>query len=384
MEWLPPELFAGESKQDDIVYIRDRAGTLSEVWFRSLNNPEKFKSTDVGAVFVDEATEATEDEIRFLKGRLRWNRAPYRPMYFTTNPCPKSHWLYERFVSKARPGVNRLLQASTYENRENLPAGYIEELERTYPADWIEMYLKGEFGITLEGVPVMPGFRATTEINGVRIPWHVAAAQYDPSRPLKRGWDPGRVRPAASVWQVGENGQWRKLWERMGNNQPGNVFIPAVKNELADRFPGAFWQDYADPQVYEQNKEDGRSWADELRDNGIVPIKIPRTSPGYRAGIFNRMLGQTTRDGQPMVVIDPYCDIAIEAYRGGYHSKKPILGKAVDDEPVKDGYYEHVVDADLYIILGAHQGSGTQSAGQKAKIGAAAKRHAKSYGGNRA
>lgn len=383
MEWLPPELYLGERKSDDIVFLRDRSGGASEVWFRSLNNPEKFKSAEIGAAFVDESTEASIDEVQLLKSRLRLSGTLYRPIYFTTNPCNKSHWMFDKFVTKAQEGITKLVRASTYENRHNLPPGYIEELERTYPADWIEVYLKGEFGITLEGLPVTPGFRKSTEINGIRVPWHVASVKYDPELPIKRGWDPGRVRPACGVWQVGKNGQWRKLWEKLGNNQPGNIFIPLVKNELNDRFPGAYWQDFADPQVFEQNKEDGRSWADELQRSGISVERIPRTSPGYRADVFGRMLEQTTNDGQPLVVIDPFCDISIEAYMGGYHKKKPELGKAIDDEPVKDGYYEHIVDADQYIIVGAYKGAGQMSKASGARMKEAAGKRARSYGGKR-
>jgi len=364
MEWLPRDLYVGERKSDDIVFLRARNGGVSEVWFRSLNNPEKYKSTEIGAYWIDEATEAKQEEFRLLASRLRLPAAShYRPGFLTTNPCPKSHWLYDEFVTKHEEGSTLLVQASTYDNRHNLPPGYIEELERTYPPDWIDMYLKGEFGITLEGMPVTPQFRPVVEINGVKVHWHVAPRklEWDRNLSLKRSWDPGRIRPACVVWQVSKKGQWMKLWELMGNNHPGNIFIPMVKRILTDKFEGAHYQDYADPQVYEQNKEDGRSWNDELVDNGIRVIKIPRTSPNARADLMNKMMSQTTRDGEPLIVIDPTCEISIEAYRGGWHRAKPEMGRPIHDDPVKDGYYEHLMDADGYLIVGAYQGMGSGS-----------------------
>ena len=47
MEWLPSELFAGERKQDDIVYIRARDGGVSEVWLQSprLSRSLRFQPT---------------------------------------------------------------------------------------------------------------------------------------------------------------------------------------------------------------------------------------------------------------------------------------------------------------------------------------------------
>jgi len=385
MEWLPPELFAGEKKSEDIVYIRDRTGGVSEVLFRSLNKPEKFKSIEIGAFWIDEATEATETEFQFLIGRLRLNASRhYRPSLLTTNPCPKSHWIYKKFgPGNADKSLDLLLQTSTYENRDNLPPGYIEELERTYPSDWIEMYLKGHFGITLEGVPVFPNFRGVTQINGVNVNWHIAPQPLDWDRnlPLKRGWDPGRVRPATVVWQISKTQQWQKLWEFLGHNQPGNIYIPLVKNLLADRFPGGAWQDYMDPQGFERSKVDDRSWYDELVHNGINPIKIPRTSPSSRADVFNRMLSETNRDSQPKILIDPMCEIGIEAYRGGYHRAKPEFGKAISDDPIKDGYYEHIVDADGYLLVGTYEGNLPSSPFQRGNLRRAAKKRSLSYGG---
>lgn len=382
MEWLPPDLFAGEKKSDDLVYIRDRNGTRSEVMFRSLNNPEKFKSVESGGVGIDEATEATQDEFNMLWGRR--NRLPhvhYPSMYLTTNPCNKSHWLYEMFVAKAVTGETRLIQSSTYENRANLPKGYIEELEKTYPPDWIEMYLKGEFGITLEGVPVTPGFKPTNIINQIRVPWHVASKtlSWDKHLPLRRGWDPGRVRPACSVWQKSASGQWRKLWERLGHNIPGDRFIPLVKEINSDLFPEASWLDYMDPAGFQPSQVDDRSWFDLLDEHGIRVIRIPKTSPTVRADIFNKLLGQTTVEGQPAIVIDPACDIAVEAYRGGWHRKKPEMGKSNTDDPVKDGYYEHIADSDGYVFVGGHQAAAHRHKGDRSEAYDKARARAKSY-----
>ena len=232
-------------------------------------------------------------------------------------------------------------------------------------------------------MPVTPQFRPVVEINGVKVHWHVAPKnlEWDRNLSLKRSWDPGRIRPACVVWQVTKQGQWRKLWEMMGNNHPGNIFIPMVKRILNEKFDGAHYQDYADPQVYEQNKEDGRSWNDELVDNGIRVIKIPRTSPNARADLMNKMMSQTTRDGEPLIVIDPACEISIEAYRGGWHRAKPEMGRPIHDDPVKDGYYEHLMDADGYLIVGAYQGmgSGSLSKMDRDKLRIRSKKRRRSY-----
>ncbi|MGI0015530.1 MAG: hypothetical protein ACREBU_19105, partial [Nitrososphaera sp.] len=150
--------------------------------------------------------------------------------------------------------------------------------------------------------------------------------------------------------------------------------------DLADRFPGALWHDYMDPAGFQPSQIDDRSWYDELSYNGINVIKIPKTSPSSRADILNRMMHQTTKDGQPLVVCDPSCDITIEAWRGGWHRRKPELGKPVHDDPMKDGYYEHLMDADGYIFVGTYeQPSGRHTTATATKIREAMKKQARSY-----
>ncbi len=54
----------------------------------------------------------------------------------------------------------------------------------------------------------------------------------------------------------------------------------------------------------------------------------------------------------PGVVIHPRCEHFIAGIEGGYCRVKPKDGRQMDIKPYKDGFYEHVQDANRYIIDG--------------------------------
>lgn len=51
------------------------------------------------------------------------------------------------------------------------------------------------------------------------------------------------------------------------------------------------------------------------------------------------------------------CQALIEGYAGGYTYALPRPGHRLKEEPVADGFYEHLMDADRYIEVGLALGS---------------------------
>jgi PBSX family phage terminase large subunit len=72
----------------------------SKVLFMGLDEPQKAGSLNLGWVFIDEASEMTEDDYKMLLGRLRLNKVPVRQMFLATNPANVTHWLYNRFYKE--------------------------------------------------------------------------------------------------------------------------------------------------------------------------------------------------------------------------------------------------------------------------------------------
>lgn len=61
-----------------------------------LDNTAKIMSSEFDLIFVQEATEASEDEWEMLTTRLRHSIAPYRQIIGDCNPDAPSHWLKRR------------------------------------------------------------------------------------------------------------------------------------------------------------------------------------------------------------------------------------------------------------------------------------------------
>jgi hypothetical protein len=53
--------------------------------------------------------------------------------------------------------------------------------------------------------------------------------------------------------------------------------------------------------------------------------------------------------GQPKLLIDPECEILIEAFEGGYCNMKGLRDD--DIRPMKDGVFDHIMDAFRYITM---------------------------------
>ncbi len=356
-EEVPPDLIAGEDRSEDLTYLHAKGGALSTIFWRSFEDSpkdwQKFRSMDFGDIFIDEASEAPSGLVDILIGRLRTKAVPLRSINFISNPIPKDHWLYKRFND---PNVDtnrrRWFLGTTYENRANLPPGYIEDMEEAYKdrPEMIDILLKGQAGRIPDGLPVFRHYRRS---NG-GVVWHYRP-NLEPTegQPILRGWDFGAVRPAV-IWM-----QWgarkRVFREKMGHNTNTREFGRYIKELSTEMFPGFAFRDFCDPQGWAVNPSDGGSDVKELHGIDIFPVRIKKTNPGWRANLLDEMLLRTVNTGEgvePEFQLDQSCTILDGAFIGGYKRPEPIPEEEVDDEPVKDGYYEHPIDALGFVMVG--------------------------------
>ena len=116
--------------------------------FKGMDDSEKIKSiTGITDIWVEEATEFTEEDIEQLNLRLRAQKGSLQ-MFFSFNPVSKANWVYRRWFAK---GVtiteDTVIHQSTYKDNEFLPAEYvatIEKMSRTNPT-YYRIYALGEF-----------------------------------------------------------------------------------------------------------------------------------------------------------------------------------------------------------------------------------------------
>jgi hypothetical protein len=143
-------------------------GDGSEVWFGGLDDKErteKILGGEYSTLFFNECSQIPWSSVQMAITRLAQRSevriAGVKPFtmkpraIFDCNPPPKSHWTYRVFVEGRDPDTKLPLpnaadfvafQMNPRDNRENLPAGYIEQTLMGLSARMRRRFLDGEFG----------------------------------------------------------------------------------------------------------------------------------------------------------------------------------------------------------------------------------------------
>ena len=134
-----------ENRNSEIVLING-----SRLYFRTLSNPENYKSFEYGFIEFEEGSMITEDAFTLLLGRLRqairpeWDEHFCYRFFIHTNPGGLRGWIYKRFINpKTRNKKYRYVNAPTTENIY-LNAAYVETLEEAYSKDQVQELIQGK------------------------------------------------------------------------------------------------------------------------------------------------------------------------------------------------------------------------------------------------
>lgn len=162
---------------DNMNYIKDRDYTYnkndklikfnngSEILFKGVEDPEKFKSLNLHWIELEEASQIPDASFIALLARLRgniranWTDFTYR-LFGHTNPQPNKGWLYKRFVEKPKDNY-RLIIAPTAQNIY-LPNHFVESLKEEYDEEYYRINVLGEFGDYSSGL-VVKGWSSANE-----------------------------------------------------------------------------------------------------------------------------------------------------------------------------------------------------------------------------
>jgi len=321
-----------------LAVIQSIGNTPSVVLFRALDDPVKFQSLELHYIYIDEAHEALRDEYtyHFLSKRLRLKGMPKHYFFLTSASPPKKSYLYQLFVEQK--SEDRICyKASTVENKDNLPPSYFKKLEEM-PVEYRRRYLEGEWGSDIYGKPVFTEFNRKLHVN--------ENLKYIPGLSVIRSWDFGFHRPVVLWLQIDHDGNLNVLDELVGLDIYLTDFADKVIKHSVKKFPFAEFEDTCDPSG-SQYTDKGKTSLEILRDFGITPF-YRRTPVLERVYMIKKLL-TTLRAGRPVLQIHPRCEVLIDAMLGGYHFPETTSPK-VKDEPFKDGYYDHVVDALGYAV----------------------------------
>jgi len=135
---------------------------------RTMDNPANIIGFKIGRALVDELdvlrADKARDAWRKIIARLRWPGDANISNGADVTTTPEGYKLtYELFKDDPKPSYG-LIQASTYDNRANLPAGYIESLVETYPDQLISAYLRGQF-VNLTSGRVYPNYERIKNVS---------------------------------------------------------------------------------------------------------------------------------------------------------------------------------------------------------------------------
>lgn len=158
-------------------------GVYSEVLFRHLDEAGQLGSLDLDGWWIDECHEPDGDAVpesvyKILKARLRGVVGPLRGL-ITSNSGGKN-WVWKNFFSSMKLEGHWGIAVSSWENKENLPPGYIEGLVANNDPDWVKRYIDCSFDV-FEG-QIFPEFnedRHTYDPAEVELEGGVIEAGFD-------------------------------------------------------------------------------------------------------------------------------------------------------------------------------------------------------------
>ncbi len=176
---------------------------------------------------------------------------------------------------------------------------------------------------------------------------HIKVVDYDGNLPLYRSLDFGFVNPFVCLWiQVDEEGVVRVIDEYVRSRATIDVHADEMKSRTACD-EGAVAGTFCDPAGKSVNDVTGTSAVRELRGLGIN-VRYRRS--GILEGIELVRRAIRAGDGSSRLIVSPRCERLIESLRC-YHYSEPGSRTAAVELPVKDGVYDHLIDALRYFFV---------------------------------
>lgn len=320
------------NKAENTLYFQNG----SVVIFRSMDEPNKYKSLNLGAFYVDELSEIDESVWLMLESRLRRNTVPRRTGFATTNP-EGHNWVWKKFVRDDGKNPDYgYFQAPTTEN-VYLPGDYVRGLLNSYPEAWVRRYIYADWS-AFEG-QVFPDFEP-------RYPYVVPHEEPDPEWPVYVAIDHGLHNPTAALWAA-QNPKTKALYVFQEYYEVGQLVEQHAANIkfMSRNYPVfAYW---IDPSTQNRNAVTGKSVRGEYLQHGI-PVVL-----GYNdlmAGIHKiASYLKLQPNGKPLLQISEKCEHLIEEL-SQYRWEESKEGQNEKEKP--RAYKDHTVDALRYLCMG--------------------------------
>ncbi len=305
----------------------------SQILFRALEDSfDKIKSLNLGWFWIDEGSEITREMWLGLIGRLR--RKGFRHTGFiTTNPEGRD-WIWQDFW--ARPTTDHFaVKMTSYENM-HLPDGYIANLEKQFPQEWLKRYVFGSRE-SFEGL-IYKDFKDA--------PPHVVE-EFE----IPKGWyrfvalDHGYRNPTCVLWgAVDFEGNLYIYDELYASGMLVSEIATAIK---AKNNKQKIQQFLIDPSCKNRNGVTGRSVIDEFADAGIY---FAPANNDVRAGINHVQEYLKVVNGKSKLRMFRKCEnTRTEAQTYRWKDLRPTAKQDSPEKPLKK--LDHCMDALRYMTI---------------------------------
>lgn len=271
----------------------------SRIIFRSLDDYERLRGTNLAWFGVDELTYTYEEAWLRLEGRLRDPKAK-RLCGFAVWTPKGFDWVFRRFIQSPPPGY-AVVQARPYENSyllDKVPDFY-ERLKGSYDAGFFAQEVLGSYLNPRQGLVYKAFSRAD----------HVRTHERDESIPLRWALD-FNVDPMSSVVAQLRDGVLEVLDEIVLSR----ATTEEACAEFARRYPE--WPQglviYADSSAHQQQTT-GLSDADMISGffaqhaRQTVHVRIPRCNPGVRERVNLTNARLKSASGDIGLTVDERC-----------------------------------------------------------------------------
>jgi PBSX family phage terminase large subunit len=348
MEICPPELVAEVRVADMVVKIHCAEGGVSTIMFRGLEEPDKLRSLNLNAFYIDEANQVSEVAFMLLQGRLRGKS--WRKGFLTMNPGGHD-WSWRWFVKQdhiTSLEVKRLflnIRAPSLEN-VHLPDGYIDTMMSTWSDERIKREIMGSED-SFEGQIYNEFDRSLHVIKPFRIPedWTIRIGADDGYRNAA-AWVYGAIDPDGDVyiWQEFYEKEWL-IEEIVKTGKDGR---PSALTKLGSRKVEQMRMDPAAKQV----KNGINNWEIYLR---TLPAGFPmlEAQKNVQAGIerVKSYLKPDKRNKPRLYIFDTCVNLLdeIAQYKWAERSVGQQGKLNEKEEPVKNN--DHAMDALRYLIM---------------------------------
>jgi len=293
--------------------------SISEMWigdnqilFKSLDNPEKIKSSEFNYIWAEEATELTHQDYLQLRLRLRRKNELKNQLIMTLNPIDQFHWIRTQILDT--PGIDTASLQSNYKMNPFLPDEYIEQLEGLAEVDenYYRIYALGEWGVLQ---------------NLIYPNWDVVDRMPENYDEIVYGLDFGYVNPTALLEiRIKENDIWVR--EIIYQSHLTNAELIDLLKEKIDRSV-SIYADSAEPQRIEEIYQAGFNVYSSEKDVSFGINKVKQ----YKMHVLEDSVNLIKE---------------IRSYKWKEDKEGRIL-----EEPVK--FNDHAMDAMRYALASIHK-----------------------------